>query len=135
VLANAGHFDVEISLDDLRAFADGPPTAVLPLVEAYRTAGGRTLNLLARGSGGQPRRRPGAPRPAVMDVSFALQALSAELLVREQLTPGVHEVPPVIDEEVARLKLASLGVEIDTETPGQLAYRGRWRPAVAPPAP
>jgi adenosylhomocysteinase len=70
-----------------------------------------------------------------MDVSFALQALSAELLVREELTPGVHEVPPAIDEEVARLKLASLGVEIDTETPGQLAYRGRWRPAASPPAP
>jgi adenosylhomocysteinase len=63
VLANAGHFDVEIRLDDLRAFAEGPPTAVLPLVQAYRTAGGRTLNLLARGQVVNLAAAQGPPRP------------------------------------------------------------------------
>jgi adenosylhomocysteinase len=62
-----------------------------------------------------------------MDVSFALQALSTELLVREELEPGVQEVPPAIDAEVARLKLEALGVEIDTLTPEQEAYLNRWR--------
>ena len=125
VLANAGHFDVEVSLADLRAVADGPPRQVLPLVEAYRTPGGRTLNLLARGQVVNLAAAQGHPA-AVMDVSFALQALSAALLVGERLPAGVHEVPPAIDDEVARLKLASLGVSIDEETPGQRAYRGRW---------
>jgi adenosylhomocysteinase len=128
VLANAGHFDVEISLDDLRAVADGAPRQVLPLVEAYRVSGSsppRTLNLLARGQVVNLAAAQGHPA-AVMDVSFALQALSAEHLARATLEPGVHEVPPAIDDEVARLKLASLGVEIDVETEGQAAYRGRW---------
>ena len=125
VLANAGHFDVEISLDDLRAVADGPARQVLPLVEAYDLGDGRKLNLLARGQVVNLAAAQGHPA-AVMDVSFALQALSAALLARDELPPGVHEVPAAIDDEVARLKLASLGVLIDEETPGQRAYRGRW---------
>ena len=63
----------------------------------------------------------------VMDVSFALQALSAEWLAREDLEPGVQAVPPAIDAEVARLKLEALGVEIDALTPEQEAYLNRWR--------
>ncbi|HEV2814109.1 MAG TPA: adenosylhomocysteinase, partial [Solirubrobacteraceae bacterium] len=63
----------------------------------------------------------------VMDVSFALQALSAELLARGELEPGVQAVPPAIDAEVARLKLEALGVEIDALTPEQEAYLNRWR--------
>jgi adenosylhomocysteinase len=62
-----------------------------------------------------------------MDVSFALQALSMELLASEQLPPGVQAVPPVIDAEVARLKLEALGVAIDELTPAQEAYLQRWR--------
>jgi adenosylhomocysteinase len=65
---------------------------------------------------------------AVMDVSFALQALSAEALVRAAgtLAPGVHPVPDAIEREVAALKLAALGVEIDALTPAQAAYLSSW---------
>ncbi len=122
VLANAGHFDVEIALGDL----GDRKTQVLPLVEQYEQPDGRRLNLLARGQVVNLAAAQGHPA-AVMDVSFALQALSAELLVRERLEPGVQAVPPRIDAEVARLKLEALGVEIDALTPEQEAYLNRWR--------
>ncbi len=120
VLANAGHFDVEI---DLAALGEGRP--VLPLVTAHEI-GDRTLNLLA--SGRVVNLAAGQGHPAsVMDISFALQALAVEHLVERAgtLEPGVHPVPPGIDREVARLKLASLGVEIDALTDEQRAYRGQ----------
>jgi adenosylhomocysteinase len=124
VLANAGHFDVEIRLADL----PGPGALVLPLVEQFTTADGRRLNLLARGQVVNLAAAEGHPA-AVMDVSFALQALSAERLAAtdEPLAPGVHPVPAGIDDEVARLKLAALGVTIDLETPEQERYRRAWR--------
>ena len=121
VLANAGHFDVEISLPDLGT----EKTQVLPLVEQY-VIGDKRVNLLARGQVVNLAAAQGHPA-GVMDVSFALQALSAEWLVRERLEPGVQAVPPAIDAEVARLKLAALGVEIDALTPEQEAYLNRWR--------
>ena len=122
ILANAGHFDVEIALADL-----GDQRAeVLPLVEQYEQPDGRRLNLLARGQVVNLAAAQGHPA-GVMDVSFALQALSAEWLVREELEPGVQAVPPAIDAEVARLKLDALGVEIDALTPEQEAYLNRWR--------
>ena len=122
VLANAGHFDVEVALGDL-----GEERAqVLPLVEEYTQPDGRRLNLLARGQVVNLAAAEGHPA-GVMDVSFALQALSMELLAREELPAGVQAVPPAIDAEVARLKLAALGVEIDALTPEQEAYLQRWR--------
>ena len=123
VLANAGHFDVEIDLDALRAGASGPPQEVLPLVEEY-DLGGRRVHLLARGRVVNLAAAEGHPA-AVMDVSFGLQALCVEELVsrRGGLAPGVHPVPPAIDDEVARLKLAALGVEIDVLSDEQAAYR------------
>ena len=130
VLANAGHFDVEIDLGDLRAAAVGEPEPVRPLVERYDLGGGRRLNLLARGRVVNLAAAEGHPG-AVMDVSFALQALCVEDLVRRagELAPGVHQVPDAIDREVARLKLAALGVEIDALTPAQEEYLDAWRPA------
>jgi adenosylhomocysteinase len=125
ILANAGHFDVEISLADLRAVAEGRVAQVLPLVEQYELAPDRRLNLLARGQVINLAAAQGHPA-AVMDVSFAVQALSAEHLATTEVAPGVHQVPTRIDDEVARLKLESLGVTIDVETPEQLTYRGRW---------
>ena len=122
VLANAGHFDVEISIADL----GDRGTEVLPLVESYEQPDGRRLNLLARGQVVNLAAAQGHPA-GVMDVSFALQALSAEWLVREDVPPGVQPVPPAIDAEVARLKLEALGVEIDSLTPEQEAYLNRWR--------
>jgi adenosylhomocysteinase len=126
VLANSGHFDVEIDLDGLRAIASGPPREALPLVEEYAVAG-RRLNLLARGRVVNLAAAEGHPA-AVMDMSFANQALAAEYLVRNgaDLEHRVLPVPDEIDREVARLKLASLGVQIDELTPGQRKYLDTW---------
>src|SRR4051794_12671644 len=126
VLANAGHFDVEISLADLHAAADGV-REVRPLVTQY-ALGERRLNLLAAGRVVNLAAAEGHPA-GVMDVSFALQALAAELLAREPeaRAPGVHPVPDEIEREVATLKLATLGVEIDSLTDDQAAYLSRWR--------
>jgi adenosylhomocysteinase len=124
VLANAGHFDVEISLADLRAAATGGVREILPLVERY-DLGGRALNLLAGGRVVNLAAAAGHPA-AVMDVSFGLQALAAEALARGGWEPGVHAVPDEIEREVAALKLAALGVEIDALTPEQEAYLSSW---------
>jgi len=126
LLANAGHFDVEIDLDELRSVATGVQT-VRPLVEQYRLADGRRLNLLAHGRVVNLAAAEGHPA-AVMDVSFALQALSVEELVlrRGELPAGVLPVPASIDREVARLKLAALDVQIDEPTPDQAHYRESW---------
>jgi adenosylhomocysteinase len=131
VLANAGHFDVEIDLADLRALAEGGVEPVLPLVDQY-DLGDRRLNLLASGRVVNLAAGEGHPA-AVMDVSFALQALAAEhlSLERDTLAPGVLDVPRAIDDEVARLKLAALGVQIDSLTPEQEDYLQGWRPDVA----
>jgi adenosylhomocysteinase len=125
VLANAGHFDVEIDLDGLREAAV-EVRDVLPLVEQY-DLGDRRLNLLASGRVVNLAAGRGHPA-AVMDVSFALQALVVEHLVGHgaELGPGVFAVPAAIDREVARLKLVALGVEIDALTPEQAAYRESW---------
>ena len=126
VLANAGHFDVELDLDALRELATGGVRRVRPLVEQY-DVGGRRLNLLAGGLVVNLAAAEGHPA-AVMDVSFAVQALAAEELVRHPraLGPGVHPVPARLDREVARLKLASLGVEIDELTAEQERYLTSW---------
>jgi adenosylhomocysteinase len=123
VLANGGHFDVEISLADLRAAASDV-REILPLVERY-DVGGRALNLLAGGRVVNLAAAAGHPA-AVMDMSFALQALSAEALARGGWEPGVHAVPEAIEREVAALKLAALDVEIDALTPEQRAYLSSW---------
>jgi len=127
LLANAGHFDVEIDLRELRALADGDPRQVRPLVEQYELGDGRRLNLLAHGRVVNLAAAEGHPA-AVMDVSFALQALSVEALVsdRDRFVPGVQAVPAEIDREVGRLKLAALGVAIDEPTAEQADYRRSW---------
>jgi len=127
VLANAGHFDVEIDLDDLRALATGGVQPVLPLIDQY-DLGDRRLNLLASGRVVNLAAGEGHPA-AVMDVSFALQALAAEHLVLNagSLEPRVLDVPRAIDDEVSRLKLAALDVQIDTLTEDQRDYLQGWR--------
>ena len=127
LLANAGHFDVELDLAELAALATGGTRSARPLVDEYRLADGRRLHLLAHGRVVNLAAAEGHPA-AVMDVSFALQALSVEDLVKRRgdLAPGVHPVSPAIDREVGRLKLAALGVEIDEPTPEQEHYRESW---------
>ncbi len=127
LLANAGHFDVELDLDELRALAVGGVRDVRPLVEQYELEDGRRLNLIARGRVVNLAAAEGHPA-AVMDVSFGLQALCVEELVRSAgaLAPAVHPVPARIDREVGRIKLAALGVEIDEPTAEQESYRESW---------
>jgi adenosylhomocysteinase len=129
VLANAGHFDVEIDVEGLRRLAVGGVREVRPLVEQF-DLGDRRLNLLARGRVVNLAAAEGHPA-AVMDMSFALQALCVEDLVRRggELPAAVLPVPARIDREVARLKLAALGVQIDALTPEQEAYLHRWEGA------
>jgi adenosylhomocysteinase len=119
VLANAGQFDVEISLPDLRSQA-GSVRQILPLVERFEF-GDRSLHLLAGGRVVNLAAAQGHPA-AVMDVSFALQALAAETLAVGSFTPGVHPVPEAIEREVAALKLAALDVSIDSLTDAQRDY-------------
>jgi len=122
-LANAGHFDVEIDLPALDAVAD-ERRDVLPLVEQFQLADGRRLNLLAQGRVVNLAAGQGHPAE-IMDISFALHALAVEWLAREGagLAPGVQPAPADLDREVARLKLAALGVGVDELTPEQAAYR------------
>lgn len=126
ILANAGHFDVEIALGDLEAAADGPPVEVRPLVERY-VVGGNRIHLLAGGRVVNLAAAEGYPA-SVMDLSFTNQALAVEALVRDpgRFGPGVHRVPQEMDAEMARLKLASLGIAIDRLTPEQAAYGRTW---------
>lgn len=125
VLANAGHFDVEIGLADLRALAVGGRREVLPMVEQHELADGRRLNLLADGRVVNLAAADGHPAE-VMDMSFATQALSVAHLAGARLPPGVHAVPGGIDREIAELKLAALGVRIDELTDVQQAYLRSW---------
>ncbi len=132
VLANAGHFDVEIKLEDLRALAVGGRREALPLVEEHKLADGRRLNLLAQGRVVNLAAGEGHPA-AVMDMSFAGQALCVEYLVAQagRLQARVLAVPTEIDDEVARLKLESLGIEIDKLSEQQRVYRKEWEPTRA----
>ncbi len=126
IVCNAGHFDVELNLDDLRDLAVGS-REVRPLVEQFELADGRRINLLAAGRVVNLASAEGHPA-AVMDVAFANQALAVEHLVGQapRLENRVYDVPAAIDDEIARLKLASMGVEIDELTPAQEEYLHSW---------
>lgn len=126
ILANAGHFDVEVSLADLAKLSDGPPVEVRPLVERYVVNGNR-LHLLAGGRVVNLAAAEGYPA-SVMDLSFTNQALAVEALVTQpgRFAPGVHRVPQEMDAEMARLKLASLGIAIDRLSDEQAAYGQIW---------
>lgn len=126
ILANSGHFNVEIDIAALDEMSTGS-REVRPFVEEWQLTDGRKIYLLAEGRLINLAAAEGHPS-AVMDMSFANQALSVEHIVknRGQLTPGVHDVPKEIDEEVGRLKLQSLGIQIDTLTPEQRRYQESW---------
>lgn len=128
ILANAGHFDVEIDVRALESLAEAINPGVRPGTDEYVLADGRRLLLLAEGRLVNLAAAEGHPA-AVMDMSFSAHALAVAWLARERhrLPPGVHDVPPEIDTEVARLKLAAAGITIDTLTPDQEAYLHSWR--------
>ncbi len=126
ILANTGHFNVEIEIPALHDLAVGRSVA-RPLVEQFDMADGRRLFLLAEGRLVNLAAAEGHPA-SVMDMSFANQALAAEHVVRNHSTleRKVYDVPREIDDEIARLKLASMGVEIDTLTAEQRHYLDSW---------
>jgi adenosylhomocysteinase len=126
VIANSGHFNSEINLAALDSLTT-TVREVRPQVAEHVLVNGRRLYLLAEGRLLNLAAAEGHPA-AVMDMSFANQALSLAHMASnwQQLDPGVHEVPGEIDAEVARLKLASLGVAIDTLTEEQLHYLTSW---------
>jgi adenosylhomocysteinase len=126
IIANAGHFDVEINLGELRDRAKGS-REVRPNVEQFTMPDGRRINLLAEGRLVNLAAAEGHPA-AVMDMSFANQALAAEHLVihHASLENKVYGVPEHIDQEIARLKLASMGVKIDELTGIQSQYLNSW---------
>jgi adenosylhomocysteinase len=126
VLANAGHFDVEIDLEELAELAEGRVRQELPLVEEY-DLGDRRLHLLASGRVVNLAAGEGHPA-AVMDMSFANLALAVEHLKLHgaELENRVLAVPKELDEEIARLKLESLGVAIDSLTQEQRDYLSSW---------
>jgi adenosylhomocysteinase len=126
IIANSGHFDVEINIKALEQLAEGR-RQIRPFVEEFRLADGRRLFLLGEGRLINLAAAEGHPA-SVMDMSFANQALCAEYLALQEkrLPLGVHMVPEEIDRDIARLKLASMGISIDTLTPEQEAYLASW---------
>jgi adenosylhomocysteinase len=132
VICNSGHFNAEINIPWLREHALAS-REVKPLIEEFTLAGneaypqGRRIYLLADGRLVNLSCAEGHPA-SVMDMSFANQALAAEWMVAHasELAPGVIDMPADIDADIARLKLASMGVEIDSLTPEQEAYLNSW---------
>lgn len=127
IVCNAGHFDVEINLEALRAMADGP-REVRPYVQEYCVRStGRSVVVLAEGRLVNLAAAEGHP-PSVMDMSFANQALAVEYLVarKGELKNGLQVLPEEIDQEIARLKLETMDVGIDALTEEQRAYLSSW---------
>ncbi len=126
VIANSGHFNVEVDLEALEAMSQAKRT-IRPFVEEYTLRDGRRLYVLGEGRLINLVSAEGHPA-AVMDMSFANQALSVEYLVKHARTLGrkVYPVPAEIDREIARLKLASMGVEVDELTEEQRGYLSSW---------
>jgi adenosylhomocysteinase len=127
IMANSGHFDVEIDIPALTKLADGRVREVRDNVVEY-TVGGKRLHVLAEGRLVNLSCAAGHPA-SVMDMSFANQALTAEWLKshHSELSKGVFDVPEAIDVEVARLKLAALGIVLDPLTPEQAKYLASWQ--------
>ncbi len=126
-MANSGHFDAELDLPALRQMAEGHIREVRPNVQEF-DLGGKRLNLVAEGRLVNLGAAEGHPA-AVMDMSFANQALAAEYAVKHhaELEPRVYTVPEAIDADVARLKLAAMGITLDPMTPEQLDYVSSWQ--------
>lgn len=128
LVANSGHFNVEINIPALEAMSQGRPRKVREFVDQYTLKSGNRINLLGEGRLINLAAAEGHPA-SVMDMSFANQALSAMYMAAnaKSLTPNVYTVPAEIDSQVALLKLAAMGVSIDTLTPEQQKYLASWQ--------
>ena len=126
IVANTGHFNVEIDIPALEGLSTGS-RRVREFVDEYTMADGRNIYLLGEGRLINLAAAEGHPS-SVMDMSFANQALAAEYMVKnaKTLEKKVYDVPVAVDQEIARLKVASLGTAIDELTPEQVQYLGSW---------
>ncbi|MCA9949591.1 MAG: adenosylhomocysteinase [Anaerolineales bacterium] len=127
LMANSGHFDIEINITALNAMSQNGPRRVRPFVDEYVMQDGRQLYILGEGRLINLAAAEGHPA-AVMDMSFAGQAMAAKYLVdnKGKLANAVHTVPLEVDQEIARIKLDSLGISIDTLTAAQVKYLNSW---------
>ncbi|MGC9520941.1 MAG: adenosylhomocysteinase [Anaerolineae bacterium] len=128
IVCNSGHFNVELNLDALAELAVSEPRIIRPFVKEYRLPDGRRINVLADGRLVNLGAAEGHPS-AVMDMSFANQALSAEYMLAhaDELEHTVYAVPEDIDQAIAELKLQAMGIQIDELTEEQAAYLASWQ--------
>ncbi len=124
VIANSGHFNVEINTGDLESISTGKKR-IRENVEKYTLRNGKSLYLLAEGRLVNLAAAEGHPSE-VMDMSFSNQALAVRYLLENDLTPGVHTIPAKIDEGIADLKLKTMGIDIDTLSEQQKTYLESW---------
>jgi adenosylhomocysteinase len=126
IVCNSGHFDIEIDLKSLRGMAN-EVKQVRNFTEEYKLNNGKSVVVLGEGRLVNLAAAEGHPS-AVMDMSFANQALACEYLVKNkgQLQPGLHSIPAELDKEIARLKLQAMGIAIDSLTPAQIEYINSW---------
>jgi adenosylhomocysteinase len=126
MVCNSGHFDIEIDLKTLEELSS-EVTQLRPFVQEYRLKSGKNVIVLGEGRLVNLAAAEGHPA-SVMDMSFANQALACEYLVKNkgQLAPGIYPVPAKLDGEIARLKLAAMGIKIDTPTATQVEYMNSW---------
>ena len=127
IVANSGHFNVEINIPALAKMSKGEPNLVRPFVQQYTTKNGRKINILGEGRLINLAAAEGHPA-SVMDMSFANQALAAEFMVKnaKTLEKRVYSVPAEVDAEIARIKLDAMGIKIDTLTAEQVKYLNSW---------
>ena len=125
IVANSGHFNVEINLDELSELSESVEEDIKDNVDAYKQSDGRTIYVLAKGRLINLAAAEGHPA-SVMDMSFAVQALTSEYSLQNDLEVKVHDVPSEIDEFIAQLKLDSMGVSIDSLTDEQVEYLSSW---------
>jgi adenosylhomocysteinase len=127
LVANSGHFNVEVNIPALADMAQGPARRVREFVDQYTLPDGRRINLLGEGRLVNLAAAEGHPA-SVMDMSFANQALSAQYMADHaaELDNGVYPVPTEVDQAIARIKLAAMGIEIDHLTDEQDAYLNSW---------
>jgi adenosylhomocysteinase len=128
MVANSGHFNVEINLPALEKMSKGAPRLVRPFVQSYTLTDGRTINVLGEGRLINLAAAEGHPA-SVMDMSFANQALGAEFIAKNASTMKgqVYSLPAEIDQEIARLKLEAMGIQFDVLTSEQVAYLNQWQ--------
>ena len=126
MVCNSGHFDIEIDLKSLGEMAS-EVKQVRNFTQQYMLSNGKSVIVLGEGRLVNLAAAEGHPS-AVMDMSFANQAMACEYLVKNKgsLEPGLHSIPEAVDKEIARLKLIAMGIEVDSLTPEQEIYINSW---------